>query len=125
MSSGTPLTDQDREPWLHTITDWMTGQAEAGHSTVVTCSALKRKYRDILRQAKGRVVFLHLTGDYETISQRMKVREEHFMPESLLKSQFETLEEPADDEQAVPLDTTPDQRTVVDEAIRVASRYFA
>ncbi|GGH90325.1 gluconokinase [Arthrobacter liuii] len=92
MSQGVPLQDEDRWPWLEEIRDWMTAQAAGGESTVLTCSALKRGYRELLSSADGRVVFLHLDGGAELISQRMQGREGHFMPPTLLPSQLATLE---------------------------------
>jgi gluconokinase len=92
MSQGTPLQDEDRWPWLQEIQDWMTAQARAGHSTVLTCSALKQSYRQLLSEAEGRVVFIHLHGDAALLSQRMQGREGHFMPPTLLPSQLATLE---------------------------------
>lgn len=92
MSQGIPLQDEDRWPWLEEIRDWMTAQAAAGKSTVLTCSALKRGYRELLSGAQGRVIFLHLDGGADLISQRMQGREGHFMPPTLLPSQLATLE---------------------------------
>ena len=92
MSQGIPLQDEDRWPWLQEIRDWMTAQAAAGKSTVLTCSALKRGYRELLSGAEGRVIFLHLDGGADLISQRMQGREGHFMPPTLLPSQLATLE---------------------------------
>jgi gluconokinase len=92
MSRGIPLQDEDRWPWLREIRDWMTAQAQAGCSTVLTCSALKKSYRQLLAEAEGRVLFLHLDGGADLISQRMQGREGHFMPPTLLPSQLATLE---------------------------------
>ena len=92
MSQGIPLQDEDRWPWLGEIRDWMTAQAQAGCSTVLTCSALKKSYRQLLSEAEGRVLFLHLDGGADLISQRMQGREGHFMPPTLLPSQLATLE---------------------------------
>ncbi len=118
MSSGTPLTDEDRWPWLGSLRDWMTAQAHAGRSTVVTCSALRRSYRDILVQAEGSVRFVHLLGDTGLILERMKTRSGHFMPESLLPSQVSTLEPLQPDEQGTRIENTgtPDAvtATVID-----------
>ena len=97
MASGHPLTDEDRWPWLRSLRDWMTMQATKGNSTIVTCSALKRSYRDVLRQATGRVRFVELDLDEADLAVRMKHRE-HFMPLSLLKSQENTLEPLESDE---------------------------
>lgn len=92
MSGGVPLTDEDRWPWLGSIRDWMTAEAKAGNSTVLTCSALKRGYRELLAEAEGRVVFVHLDGSPELLAERMGSREGHFMPTTLLPSQLATLE---------------------------------
>ena len=92
MSAGQPLDDADRWPWLDRIVEWTTGQDAQGHSKVVTCSALKRAYRDHLAAAPGRPVFLHLVGSPELLEERMATRSGHFMPTSLLPSQFATLE---------------------------------
>lgn len=92
MSQGIALQDEDRWPWLQEIRDWMTSRAGEGQSTVLTCSALKQSYRELLSQAAGRVVFLHLDGGADLISQRMQGREGHFMPPTLLPSQLATLE---------------------------------
>lgn len=100
MSRGIPLQDEDRWPWLQQIQNWMTTQAKAGKSTVLTCSALKQRYRQLLAQAEGRVLFLHLHGEADLICQRMQGREGHFMPPTLLPSQLATLEPLSDDELA-------------------------
>lgn len=92
MSQGIPLQDEDRWPWLLQIQNWMTEQARAGHCTVLTCSALKRSYRQLLSEAEGRVLFIHLHGEADLISERMQGREGHFMPPTLLPSQLSTLE---------------------------------
>ncbi|OUE19792.1 Thermoresistant gluconokinase [Clavibacter michiganensis] len=125
MSAGTPLTDDDRWPWLEAMRDWMGGEARAGRSTVVTCSALKRSYRDLLDSAEGDVRFVHLSGDTELIRERMKTRSGHFMPASLLPSQISTLEPLDDGERGLTLENTgtPDEVTtrIVDELGLVAS----
>ena len=100
MTQGIPLQDEDRWPWLQEIQDWMTAQAEAGHSTVLTCSALKQTYRQLLAEADGRVLFIHLDGGADLIGQRMQGREGHFMPPTLLPSQLATLEPLTGDELA-------------------------
>ncbi|MDF7664385.1 gluconokinase [Bifidobacterium sp. ESL0763] len=91
MASGQPLNDDDRWPWLRALRDWIGEQAATGHSTLVTCSALKRAYRDVLRQARARVCFVELDLDEEDLRERMAQRD-HFMPVSLLRSQLDTLE---------------------------------
>jgi gluconokinase len=100
MTQGVPLQDEDRWPWLQLIQDWMTAKANAGDSTVLTCSALKQSYRSLLAQAEGRVLFLHLDGAAGLIGERMQGREGHFMPPTLLPSQFATLEPLTEDELA-------------------------
>lgn len=100
MTQGIPLQDEDRWPWLREIQGWMTAQAAAQTSTVLTCSALKQSYRELLSEARGRVLFVHLDGGAELISQRMQGREGHFMPPTLLPSQLSTLEPLTGDELA-------------------------
>lgn len=106
MTNGTPLTDEDRWPWLGTMRDWMSSKAATGTSTVVTCSALRRAYRDVLVEAAGDVVFVHLMGDTEMILERMSTRSGHFMPQSLLPSQISTLEPLEADEPGIRMENT-------------------
>ena len=117
MSAGTPLTDEDRWPWLRAMRDWLTEQSRAGRSTIVTCSALRVAYRDVLREAEGRVRFVHLQGTIEAIGERMSGRAGHFMPTSLLPSQFQTLEPltDAEDGVVVPVEVSP--HSVADAAL--------
>jgi gluconokinase len=114
MSAGTPLTDEDRWPWLADIGAWLAGHGADGG--VVSCSALKRAYRDVLTDAAPSTVFLHLTGDHELIKSRMESRD-HFMPSSLLESQEKTLEPLQDDERGWAFDITPSPAEIVDEFI--------
>ncbi|KAF2781084.1 thermoresistant glucokinase family carbohydrate kinase [Streptomyces sp. KO7888] len=111
MTAGTPLTDEDRWPWLDAIGDWAHGRAGLGG--VVSSSALKRSYRDRLRAAAPGVVFVHLTGSRELIEDRMSHREGHFMPTALLDSQFATLQPLEPDETGVAVDVagTPEEIT--------------
>lgn len=102
MASGHPLTDADRWPWLATIAEWIKGKTAAGEPGVITCSALKRSYREILRG--DNVVFVYLKGSRELIARRLVERHGHFMPPGLLDSQFAALEEPGPDERAVTVD---------------------
>ena len=88
MSRGIALTDEDRWPWLESMRDWMSERAVDGVKTIVTCSALKRSYRDLLSSAQGRVFFIHLLAQADELQERMAHREGHFMPPSLLPSQF-------------------------------------
>ena len=100
MARGEALDDHDRWPWLERIGEWLAAHAEGG---VIACSALKRKYRDQLRHHCPSVEFLHLEGGRDLIERRQASRPGHFMPASLLTSQFETLEPLAPDERGVVL----------------------
>ena len=100
MSAGVPLQDADRWPWLEAIASWMRGELDAGRSAVVACSALRRVYRDRLREAGPGVRFVYLAVAHEELARRMRARA-HFMPPALLDSQLATLEEPASDEPAL------------------------
>jgi carbohydrate kinase (thermoresistant glucokinase family) len=111
MSRGEPLTDADRWPWLQAIAAYIAEHRAAGTLCVVTCSALKRAYRDIVTSKQRRDVRLvYLKGDFNLIAARLKARKGHFMPPALLQSQFDALEEPAADEHAitVSIDAAPD-----------------
>jgi gluconokinase len=101
MKSGTPLTDADRLPWLHAIAGWIDARLAAGEPGIVTCSALKRAYRDILVGARPNVRLVYLQGDKALIAGWLAARKGHFMPPALLDSQFATLEEPTEDEHAL------------------------
>ena len=101
MAAGIPLTDSDRAPWLRRICQRID---ETEGSQVVTCSALRRSYRDILRTANARVRFLHLHGSPDTLASRIGARTDHFMPASMLTSQMETLEPLTSDEDGVSVD---------------------
>lgn len=104
MSSGEPLTDEDRWPWLDALANWTAQQRAAGQSTVLTCSALRKVYRDILRRPDPDTFFVHLYGEEALLRERMEARN-HFMPVSLLRSQFDTLEPLEPDESGVAVDT--------------------
>lgn len=95
MAAGIPLTDEDREPWLRIIGERM---AEADGIMVIGCSALRRKYRDLIREAAPDTRFVHLVGSHDLLAERMKTRPGHFMPPALLDSQIETLEDLEPDE---------------------------
>ena len=98
MHAGTPLTDEDRWPWLRAIAHEIDAMRARGESAVVACSALKRAYRDILIGDRTDVVLVYLQGSQALIAERMAARKGHFMPPALLDSQFATLEEPGPDE---------------------------
>ena len=98
MSRGEPLTDEDRRPWLEAIGYWIDERERAGNRAVLTCSALRRTYRDFLRRGRPGVVFCHVTADADLIRRRMEARRGHYMPPSLLPSQLATLEPLTPDE---------------------------
>jgi gluconokinase len=100
MARGIPLTDDDRAGWLRALAARLREAREAGSGLVMTCSALKRAYRDVLRAGAADVRFVFLRGPRELIADRLARRRGHFMPSSLLDSQFATLEEPTPDEGA-------------------------
>ncbi len=104
MSRGIPLTDQDRLPWLGMVKTRAMALAAGGNKNrgcVIACSALKKQYRDILGRGDRNCWFVYLQGDYETILNRMTARTGHFMPEVLLQSQFDALEEPTEERNVV------------------------
>jgi gluconokinase len=106
MEAGEPLTDDDRAPWLDRVSDRAEKEARAGRSSVLTCSALKRSYRDRLRHGVPAMFFLHLAAPHAVLEPRMQERSRHFMPASLLRSQFETLEPLGQDEDGVTVDVS-------------------
>lgn len=111
MSAGQPLTDEDRWPWLQAIATHIDAVRERGGHVIVSCSALKRVYRDILIGARKDVRLVLLDGTKDEIFARMSARKDHFMPLSLLDSQFATLERPGADERplVVSIDGTPEE----------------
>ena len=113
MSSGTPLTDDDRGPWLASIAAWLAECSESG--CVTTCSALRRSYRDVLRAEAPDVCFVYLAGSPELIAARVSDRADHFMPAALVESQFAALEPPAPDEGVLEIDASlpPDEIVAV------------
>lgn len=102
MAAGHPLTDDDRWPWLRLVREWIDGQVAAGRPGIITCSALKRAYRDVLRDPH--VVFVHLAGSREVLAGRLAARHGHFMPAQLLDSQLADLEPLGSDELAIVVD---------------------
>jgi gluconokinase len=107
MSAGTPLNDEDRAPWLAAIAAWIDARLAAGETGIVTCSALKRRYREVILGRRESVRLVHLAGDKATIAARMAKRRHHFMPTSLLDSQFAALEPPGADENPLVIPVTP------------------
>jgi len=118
MHSGKPLTDEDRWPWLHGIAAWIDATRRAGNHATVACSALKRTYRDILVGGRSDVRIVYLKGGRDLIARRLSARDGHFMPPSLLDSQFAALEEPQADEHPIVVSIAPHPRDVVDEIVR-------
>lgn len=104
MHSGIPLTDEDRWPWLHAIAQAIDRKAEAGTPVVIACSALKRAYREILVHGRDDVRIVYLKGSRDLIAKRLALRTDHFMPASLLDSQFATIEEPLPTEHIIIVD---------------------
>ncbi|WP_420178482.1 gluconokinase [Paenarthrobacter sp. TA1.8] len=115
MHSGQALSDEDRWPWLGIISDWIRAHVDSGTPAIITCSALKKKYRDVLR-GEG-VVFVFLQGSKDKISDRLASRHGHFMPPSLLESQFDALEEPTEDENHISLCVSASPAEEADEVI--------
>jgi gluconokinase len=107
MRSGVPLDDADRQPWLETLSREIGAWLDAGKTVVLACSALKQRYRDILKAGRPGVRFVHLKGDEALIRKRLDKRRGHYMPASLLESQFAALEE-AGDAITVGIDAPPD-----------------
>lgn len=107
MQRGIPLNDQDRLPWLGKIAAWIDNRRRSDGRGVITCSALKRRYRDILVGAREGVRLIYLKGDEPLIARRLATRHEHFMPATLLRSQFEALEEPGPDENPIVVSIEP------------------
>ncbi len=101
MRSGQPLTDTDRAPWLAAIAEVIDGWITSGECGVITCSALKRDYRGQIVGDRGEVRLVYLEGSRELIAERLATRQDHFMPASLLDSQFATLEPPGPDENPI------------------------
>ncbi len=111
MRTGHPLTDEDRWPWLEALAAWIGEREAAGQSVLVSCSALKRSYRDLLRRGHPSVWFAHLVAPPGVIENRLEHRQGHYMPRSLLPSQLETLEPLQPDEPGarIEADGTPNQ----------------
>ncbi|WP_409309487.1 gluconokinase [Pectobacterium sp. B1J-3] len=98
MSGGNPLNDEDRSPWLERIRDAAFSMEKKNETGVIVCSALKKRYRDLIREGNKNVIFIHLFGDFDLVLARMQSRAGHFMPVELLRSQFESLECPQKEE---------------------------
>ncbi|WP_430667246.1 gluconokinase [Jatrophihabitans telluris] len=115
MASGHPLTDIDRAPWLARLADWLAGETEG---CVLACSALKRHYRDVLRSRSPQLCFLHLAGDPSVVTERVGHRHQHYMPASLVQSQYDTLEPLQPDEFGVAVDFTLGPEPIVEQFLK-------
>jgi gluconokinase len=118
MSRGTPLSDADRAPWLQAIAAWIDARLAAGAQGIVSCSALKRAYRDAILGSREGVRLVFLKGEKALIAQRMAARLDHFMPPALLDSQFATLEEPTADERPLVVPVAAQPGEVVESILR-------
>jgi gluconokinase len=118
MSAGTPLSDANRAPWLARIADRIDAWRSNGEAGVITCSALKRAYRDLIIGDRPDVGLVHLRGSRELIGRRMAARKGHFMPAALLDTQFATLEEPGPEERPITVDVAATPTEIVDEILR-------
>lgn len=122
MANGIPLTDEDRRPWLLAIAQRLREAEQSGSGLVVACSALKRSYRDLLRsQGTAETRFVYLRGSQPTVAERLARRRGHFMPASLLASQFAALEEPGAGEHAAVYDIREAPETIVADLVQRAT----
>jgi carbohydrate kinase (thermoresistant glucokinase family) len=117
MAAGDPLSDEQREPWLHAVGENLSEARDDERDLVVACSALKRSYRDILRSYVPEVYFVFLDASPEILAERLAARDHDFMPSSLLDSQLATLEPLGDDEHGVRVDVTPPLAEIVPKVI--------
>ena len=125
MAAGTPLTDADRADWLAAIAARLGQAHDAGQGLVVSCSALKRSYRDVLRAPCPGLRFVYLQGDAALLRERLKSRTGHYMPPSLLDSQLATLEPPGPDEDAIAVDISPSTEQVAATVLALLNRLQA
>lgn len=116
MSGGIALTDEDRDPWLKAVRQKTLSITESGKSCVVACSALKKIYRDLLRETPLTTYFVHLEGSRDVLMERMQTREGHFMPPGLLDSQLDTLQDPSGECGVVSVDIDQNPQTIVESA---------
>jgi gluconokinase len=121
MASGRPLDDADRKPWLAALTEWISTTAAVGDGAVVTCSALRRAYRDQFRSTGADLWFVHLALDRAVAAERIARRRGHFMPARLLDSQYEILDPLEADEPGVTIDASGDREQVLATALRAVT----
>ena len=112
-------SNSDRQPWLNAVAAWIDGQRAKGQPGIITCSALKRSYRDMIIGDRPEVRLVYLRGSRALIAERLAGWHGHFMPASLLQSQFDTLEEPGPDEDPLIIDIGPPAGKLADEIIRL------
>ncbi|MDG2959838.1 gluconokinase [Bisgaard Taxon 10/6] len=125
MSEGHPLNDDDRRPWLERIRDAAFSLEHKSEVGIIVCSALKKKYRDLIRDGNDSVKFLFLHGSFDLILERMRRRKGHYMKEEMLKSQFDTLEIPqADEPDVIPIDVSGSFEDVVEKCVRALKPYL-
>jgi gluconokinase len=122
MRSGVPLDDADREPWLAGLAAWIGEREDAGRSVVLTCSALRRRYRDRLREGNDSVWFAHVDVPESVLTERLAARKGHYMPSSLLGSQLATLEPLQDDEPGITVQGTGEPGEVVETVLAALTR---
>lgn len=115
MAEGTPLTDEMRIPWVNNISAYLTECAQSGISCTLAFSGLRQAHRECLRSLPFKVIFIYLKGSKETIARRMSSRQDHFMPTSLLDSQFASMEDSSTETDVLPIDITPPLEQVIRE----------
>ena len=118
MHAGHPLTDEDRKPWLASIAGWIDAVRDGHGGGVVTCSALRRSYRTQLTEGRPDVRIVYLDGNPDLIAERQAGRHHHYMPASLMASQFATLERPGVEENPIVVDVSPPPAVILDAIIR-------
>lgn len=122
MRDGAPLTDDDRWPWLAALAARIAQARGSCAGVVIACSALKRAYRDALRDGHGDLRFIHLTGEPSLIMARQAARQGHYMPASLIASQFATLEPPETEADVIDLDVDPEPPEILRKAVAALRR---
>jgi carbohydrate kinase (thermoresistant glucokinase family) len=121
MHAGIALTDADRRPWLEAVAAWIDGQRAKRQPGIITCSALKRSYRQVIIGDRPEARLVYLRGGRDLIAERLAGRPDHFMPASLLQSQIDTLEQPDPDEDPLTVDVGPSADQIAEEIIRLLS----
>lgn len=125
MGSGQPLNDEDRAPWLERIRDAAFSLEKKSEIGIIVCSALKKKYRDLIRDGNENVKFIWLHGSYDLILERMRQRKGHYMKEEMLQSQFATLEEPkADEVDVIPISIDGSFNEVVERCVQALKPFI-